>query len=146
MSLDSLNKEEKDQLSKEVNMELKSIAELMGAQNMRLRRNMDRDFRGFRGDETIKDFEKHLKELGEESRTVTPEGNIGVAMLVGILSFFTVAFTMGSPLFFVSAILAVIPLLYAGIMHKRNENITSKKDQITYIEKRIKELKEYGEK
>jgi hypothetical protein len=146
MSLDSLNKEEKDQLSKEVNMELKSIAELMGAQNMRLRRNMDRDFRGFRGDETIKDFEKHLKELGEESRTVTPEGNIGVAMLVGILSFFTVAFTMGSPLFFVSTILAVIPLLYAGIMHKRNEKITSKKDQITYIEKRIKELKEYGEK
>jgi Flp pilus assembly protein TadB len=146
MSLDSLNKEEKDQLSKEVNMELKSIAELMGAQNMRLRRNMDRDFHGFRGDEKIKDFEKQLKELGEESRTVTPEGNIFIAAFVGTLGIFIGVLGGGSGLAILSIVISYTLLLYAGIMYKRNENITSKKDQIAYIEKRIKELKEYGEK
>jgi hypothetical protein len=141
-----LSKEDKDKLGKEINEELSTTTQLMRAQNMRLRRNMDRDFRGFRGDETIKDFEKHLKELGEESRTKTPDWNIGVAILVSILSFFTVAFTMGSPLFFVSAILAVIPLLYVGINKERNEKIASKENRITYIKTRIKELKENGEK
>ena len=144
MGLDTLNKEEKAKLSEEVHAELRHIAEVMRKNNMQLRRQMDQG-KGFSGDEKIKDFKKQLKELGEESRTVTPEGNIGVAILVGILSFFTVAFTMGSPLFFVSAILAIIPLLYAGINKERNEKITSKKNHITYIKTRIKELKEYGE-
>jgi len=146
MNLDSLSKEDKVKLGKETNGELSTTTQLMRAQNMRLRRNMDRDFRGFRGDETIKDFEKHLKELGEELRKKTPDGNMGVAILVSILSFFTVAFTMGSPLFFVSAILTVLPLLYVGINKERNEKITSKKNRIAYIKTRIKELKENGEK
>ena len=144
MGLDTLSKEDKVKLGKEINEELSTTTQLMRAQNMRLRRIMDQG-KGFNGDETIKDFKKHLKELGEDSRTKTPDGTIGVPILVGILSFFTVAFTMGSPLFFVSAILAIIPLLYVGINKERNEKITSKENRIAYIKTRIKELKENGE-
>ncbi len=146
MSLDTLSKEDKVKLGKEINEELSTTAQLMRAQNMRLRRNMDRDFRGFRGDEKIKDFEKHLKELGEESRTVTPEGNIYIAGFVGTLFMFLGVLGGGSSLAVLSILTGYTLLLYAGITYKRNEKITSKKDQISYIEKRIKELKEYGEK
>jgi len=144
MSLDSLSKEDKVKLGKEINEELSTTTQLMRAQNMRLRRIMDRDFNGFRGDETIKDFKKQLKELGEESRTVTPEGNMWIVIFVGIFIMFFGIFT--GPGFFICWNIATVLFIYAGVTHKRNEKITSKKNRIAYIETRIKELKENGEK
>jgi len=144
MSLDSLSKEDKDKLGKEINAELKYTAELMRAQNMRLRRNMDRDFNGFRGDETIKDFEKHLKELGEELRTKTPEGNMWIVGFVGFFIMFFGILTLTAPVVMWS--IGMLLFIYAGVTHKRNEKIASKENRITYIKTRIKELKENGEK
>ena len=144
MGLDTLNKEEKAKLSEEVNAELRHIAEVMRKNNMQLRRQMDQG-KGFSGDEKIKDFKKQLKELGEESRTVTPKGNMNTAIFVGILLLFSSVFMMGGVGFVVGWLGAAILFIYAGIINKRNDEITSKKNQIDYIKTRIKELKEYGE-
>ena len=119
--------------------ELEEQLQNLKYQNMILTRMQDKTM-GFKGNETIEDFEKHLDGWDGELEPKTP---VKGAMLGLFLMFFVVPATIETPLFFISIIVFLALTAYVSIGVSRNEKIKAKEERLTWIKTRIDQIKDF---